>query len=267
MIIEVLDQKYRCGCNRGVSKIEKPGILGKLNAIIEWDFCKFPRINKEDSELTADEKELKDKINGLGGTSDTIKELSGAIKELLDQSGITDLSVLDDKFTKENRTVLGEEPELKPGDCFLFKGQVIAVNDNDSLVLIVSETGALALERVWEEHIEPELKLMFNTYETGEVTHEVSSIDSIPENFEGNYSVPYYLYKIWKDRFVKGRGYLEKNLCIKTTIESEITFLPVTIYLLDWSVRYNLEEIEEDQIELVTHELLSWFYEKYSRLK
>lgn len=259
MIIEILDQKYRCGCNRGMFKLEKPGILGKLNAIIEWDFCKFPRIDKDDSELTQEELELKDKLKGLSGAAD-------AIKELLDQSGITDISILDDKFTKENRSSLGEEPELRPGDCFLFKGQVIAVNDNDSLVLIVSETGALALERIWEEHIEPELKLMFNTYETGEVTHEVSSVDKIPEKFEGNYSVPYYLYKIWKDKFVHGRGYLEKGLCIKATIESDITFLPVTLYLLDWSVRYNPDEVEEDQIELVTHELLSWFYEKYSRL-
>lgn len=254
MVIEVLSQKYLCDCNKGIYKLQKPGILGKLNAIIEWDFCKFPRKERDDSELTSDELALKEKLNNISNIpEDEANEL------------LSDALNLENTFTVEDRSFLGDDPELKPGNCFLFRGQVIAVNDNDSLVLVVSETGALALDRIWAEHIEPELKLMFNTYETGSVTHEPVDINNIPENLE-TYNAPYSLYKIWKDKYVKGRGYLEKGMCIKTVIESDTTFFPVTLYLLDWTVKYNPEEIEEDQIETVVHELLSWFYEKYPRL-
>lgn len=43
MVIEVLKNKYKCGCNRGTADLKKAGILDKLNAIIEWDISRFPK--------------------------------------------------------------------------------------------------------------------------------------------------------------------------------------------------------------------------------
>lgn len=43
MIIEVLAQKYRCGCEKGMADLVIPGILVKLNAVIEWDFADFQK--------------------------------------------------------------------------------------------------------------------------------------------------------------------------------------------------------------------------------
>lgn len=41
MIIEVLKNRYRVGCDRGFDEYVEPGILDKLNDMIEWDYCKF----------------------------------------------------------------------------------------------------------------------------------------------------------------------------------------------------------------------------------
>lgn len=51
MIIEVLAQKYRCGCEKGMADLVIPGILVKLNAVIEWDFCRFPEEIKHEKKI------------------------------------------------------------------------------------------------------------------------------------------------------------------------------------------------------------------------
>lgn len=48
MIIRVLDQKYKIGCNKGISSVQETNILEKLNKIIEWDFVRWPeQVDKE----------------------------------------------------------------------------------------------------------------------------------------------------------------------------------------------------------------------------
>lgn len=219
MIVEILAQKYKCGCNRGMTAIEYPSLLGKLNAIIEWDYCKFPP--------------------KAGGKEDSPEA--------------------------EDREFLGEDPELKPGNCFLYRGQVIAVDSNEKLVLVVSETGHGALQRIWDEDIKPELEMMFYTAEVSDVKWEATN--TIPSEFSETWRVPYYIYKIWKEHFVKGRGFLETGLCIKTVMESENFIYPIELYLMDWSVRYNPSILDEEEVEVAVNDLLSWFYNNYQRIK
>ena len=47
MIITVLPSKYRCGSNRGITAIEYPGLVVKLNQIINWNLSTFPFKTKE----------------------------------------------------------------------------------------------------------------------------------------------------------------------------------------------------------------------------
>ena len=42
MIVEVLEDKYRCGSNVGMIKEDKPGILEDLNKVIEWEHSTLP---------------------------------------------------------------------------------------------------------------------------------------------------------------------------------------------------------------------------------
>lgn len=245
MVIEVLGQKYKCGCEKGLSELKVPGILVRLNSIIEWDFCVFPIESKE----TDEEEEV---VIGQDDDGNDIKE---KVKKVIQV---------------ENRKFLGEDPELKPGNVFLYKGQIIAVDSPDRLILIVSETGYNALNRVYEENIKTEIDLLYNNYYIYSVNYEVVEDGVIPPEFDMTYSVPYNLYNVWKERFVNGRGFLEKGLCLKATMESEDFVFPVDFIMTDWDIRYKssqFSEDEEDIVKLATHELLSWFYETYRRVK
>ena len=167
MIITVLSQIYKCGCNRGITAIEKSSLLPKLNAIIEWDLCEFP---------TKLEKKVEKETDEEGKEIEVEKEVE----------------VGDRNFLGEN------EPELKPGNCFLLNGQVIAVDSVDRLVLIVSETGAGALNRLWKECIEPEIDLVFNSYDTEKVDWKVvEENQNVVENeYDQTCKVTSNIYKI-----------------------------------------------------------------------
>lgn len=236
MIVTVLSQIYKCGCNRGIAKIEKPSLLPKLNSIIEWDLCEFP---------TKLEKKVEKETDEEGKEVEVEKQVE-----------------------VEDRNFLGDEPELKPGNCFLFKGQVIAVDSVDSLVLVVSETGYGALDRLWEENIKTEIDLMFNNYDTDVIWKAVEGEDQekIDKEYNQIYKVPYNLYKIWKDRFVEGRGFLKTGLMIEVKMESENYIFPINLVFEDWTVRYKEIELEEDEVGYAVKECISWFYNKYKRI-
>ena len=231
MIIEVLSQKYRCGYERGMAEFVLPGILIKLNSIIEWDFCRFP-------EEIVQEK------------ADPTDENSQVVERKI-----------------EKRNFLGDDPELKPGNCFLYKGQVIAVDSEDRLILIVSETGYGALDRIYEENLKTEFEMMFNEFNVEDVKWEVEESGIIPDEFDEVYQVPYNYYNIWKERFVAGRGFISPGLCLKVTMESDTFWGPLDFYMLDWSVRYKSSQLEPDEVEYAVKELLSWFYDHYKRIK
>lgn len=209
MIIEVLAQKYRCGCEKGMADLVIPGILVKLNAVIEWDFCRFPEEIKHEK----------------------------------------------------------KDPELKPGNCFLYKGQVIAVDSADRLILVVSETGYGALDRIYEENFKTEFEMIFNDYEIEDVKWEVNDTGEVPTEYDETYKVPYNLYNIWKERFVSGRGFLSPGLCLKVVMTSDSFIMPLEFYMLEWSIRYKSSQLEPDEVEYATKQLLSWFYDNYKRVK
>lgn len=231
MIIEVLAQKYRCGCEKGMADLVIPGILVKLNAVIEWDFCRFPEEIKHEKKDPADENSEEIEVR------------------------------------TELRDFLGEDPELKPGNCFLYKGQVIAVDSADRLILVVSETGYGALDRIYEENFKTEFEMIFNDYEIEDVKWEVNDTGEVPTEYDETYKVPYNLYNIWKERFVSGRGFISPGLCLKVVMNSDSFTMPLEFYMLDWSIRYKSSQLEPDEVEYATKQLLSWFYDNYKRVK
>lgn len=243
MVISVLDQKYKCGCNKGISAIEEPSLLSKLNSIIEWNFCTFPS-KKE----TITEKVIND---------------SG---EEVEESSTVEV---------EDRNFLGEEPELKPGNVFLFDEQIIAVDSNQRLVLIVSPTGYNALDRIYKEIIEVEFEQFFGGGEVNSVDWKVIEDGIIPEKFDITYSVPYHKYKIWKDKFIDGRSFVKNGLAISVTIDTNNYMFPIDLVMTDWNIRFSSEDLGGDEenpevkfiMEVISNDLLSWFYNNYTRVK
>ena len=236
MVIEVLRQKYKVGCRRCINKIEKKYLLAELNMIIEWKYCSFPK-KLDESKIEKDE-------------DGNVIQPEGGFPE--------DLYI-------EDREFLGHEPELKPGDCFLFEGQVIAVDEDDRLVLITSETGGLALQRVWEDIIEPEIDMIFNDFPINDVEWEEWTKDQIPANYEV-VTPSYKYYKIWKDHFVSGRFEDNDDLCIKCEIDTDDLIMPTTVYMHKWNVRYDPNDfMDENQAKDIMTQVISWFYQYENR--
>lgn len=278
MIINVLDQMYKVGCGRGINGLEKPDLLNKLNAIIDWTKSEFPP-----KQVGEEEKQVTDMEGNI--ITETVPIL------------------------KENRDFLGDDPELKPGNCFEYRGQIIAIDDPNTLVLIVSETGPFALERLWDEVISPEIELMYNDYPINSVNIEDVPENSIPENFEEG-RIDWKYWRIWKDIFTKdveidlgdildspdipeetkkiiriardngtnmiavpkenGGGVIDlsapnvkktKELDYpspkKCTLDSDDFFLPVTVYMKENYFMYDPEEIEPDMVKDVVLQVIA----------
>lgn len=221
MVIEISNAKYTKGYGQRLDSVSMPGLMAKLNALIEWDHCQFPPKVKE-------------------GT--------------------------DDEW-EENRDFLGSEPELRVGLAFKYGNQLLALEDENTLVLVMSETGIGGLQRVWKEKIIPELNIVFNSNSPEDLEVEKAEVNDIPESWEIK-KIPYEVMKLLRDRMLPGReAEFGKPVCVKITMKSSIIFFPVHMYLQDWGFRYDPNELEEDEIELIQEELVSGLYEKYSRLK
>lgn len=207
MLITVLAQKYKTGCERGITAEERFLLLKELNAVIEWDKCEFPK----------------------------------------------------DADGNEDRKFLGDVPELKPGNCFLYEGNVIAVDREDRLILIVSETGPLALRRICDEIIREEYNLI-NCVDVDGIDYKEEDPALVPHDYK-EFPVPYYLMKIFKEKVAYGRFRPDK--CLECNVDF---YIPLHVYIKDWSMYFNMDEIDEDMVEVAVREIISWFYKKYDRI-
>ena len=224
MIITILQDKYRCGSHLGYSAIDEKGLIGKLNSVIDWKFCTFPKKLKEGGDRKKDDDWI------------------------------------------EDREFLGAEPKLVPGNMFIYDGQVIAVDQDDRLVLCVTETGAWAIMRFKDTILKNELLLRDkDDFQTSDVT--CSEIEK-PEDgkFEAEYIVPYYLMKIWREHVLPGR-FKEENLNLKIQFTSEDHIFPVELIIQDWKIKYNNEFVPEDMMERTALEALTWTYNNFEKIK
>jgi hypothetical protein len=251
MVVEILSQKYKCGCNRGINKFDQSNILRDLNLIMEWDLCIFPKKLRDDWDPEA-------------------KDAEGNPLKPTEKDYVEDRDFLG-KFNEEG-------PELKPGDCFFYDGQVIAVDSPSRLVLIVSETGPHSLERIYREHIEPEIELMFDVEADDlEVVWEDLADDPDEQDslgFDKELRLPSYVYGVWRERFLSGREDEFKkssstgNINISCTVSTIDLPIATHIVLQNYSVLYKSSEFDEEDyetlVELVKN-LLSWFCNNFTR--
>lgn len=169
----------------------------------------------------------------------------------------------------ENRKYLGDEPKLKPGDCFVWDSQEFAIDSEKRLVLLNTETGWMAIKRFWEEVVESELELW---KDWGSSQVDVDVVPEIPKSeetgellFPAKYTPPFALMKTWKEKFIRGR--YDKDDILVLTIVSENYLLPPVIYVKNWDVYYDGEWINEDMIDMVVKDAFSCLYRNSERLK
>ncbi len=160
----------------------------------------------------------------------------------------------------EDREFLGPDPELTPGNMFIVKGgQVLAVENKDKIILVMSETGPLALKNLYDNEISLEFDLKYNYWE-GTAKWENSDPKDIPATYE-SYTVPYNLMITWKENFLASHQELQqKGGCLKVIYESDNYIFPLTLYIQDWTISYDPEILDPEQAPDATKEVIAWFY-------
>lgn len=152
--------------------------------------------------------------------------------------------------------------EIEEGDVFELGGTVFAV-DKDRLVQVVSETGPLAFQRIYNEIIEPELELSY--FEDSDHTYSWEEVDSLPQDLQ-QFSPEYKYMKVWEDNFVTDRN-LRPRYTIKVTMTDNLLGLSQILYITkDYKISYSEDDFTEEAIEYYYKRVLSWFYFKVGRV-
>lgn len=167
----------------------------------------------------------------------------------------------------ENREFLGQIPELKIGTTFKFGNQLIAIESEDTIVLVLSETGIKGLQRVWQEKIKPELDIVYDSDAPEKAEFEKAQVEDIPENWK-EVQIPYGTMRLLKDRIIGGREdmFQEKGTCVKVDFQSSVICYPATLYLLDWSFKYDPADYDEDMMKQISEELVKAVYTRFPRV-
>lgn len=142
---------------------------------------------------------------------------------------------------------LGNPPQLKPGDTFLWDGNVFAINDENSIVLIVSETGPLSVKR-FVNYLDCDYKYKLSTEGTNidDLDMEVIPWEEPGEDLE-EFRVKYTNYICMKNRLNVPE--VLKKIRIKINNLSLPVILPTVIYIEGQKILYNPEEIDPNILE------------------
>ena len=170
-----------------------------------------------------------------------------------------------------NRKYLGDNPVLKPGDCFYWDSQEFAIDSPTRLILLNSETGFMAAERFITEVVDNEMKLNQDRDTKSVIVEEIKSEDVINKRdgtFEINgdiltktYTPNFSLMKLWKNKYWKNR-HLSSALKIK--VESEKYLVSPVIYVKNWTVLYDPTWIfDEEMIECVTMDAFGYLFQNF----
>jgi len=196
MIVTVLNQRYRCGCGKGIHKVGHPGLLDYFNNIVEWDKCIWPE--KED------------------GTMDT--------------------------------TILGDPKKLEPGNCIVWSGNVLVFDDPDNVVLIVSETGPLSVERF--------KKAILDEFEFCSSLIPEIKIESVnekkPEKELGQIKIGYTKWQIIKDKVID-----KTPITIKVEYQDLLVF-PIILWVDGKVIEYDKDILDEETLEELINPIYFW---------
>lgn len=214
MIINRLSQKYKCGCERGVSEYKRSNILAFLNSVIEWPWS---------SDHNPD------------SPKDTI--IPGDVLEFQSVTG-----------TKT----------------------ICAVDSEDRLVQIVSETGPFALKRFCEEFVIPEYELSTqDTSSLDKISWELVENDSILQDPKLElFNFPDYIkFRIIQDRIIpkdlQCRHFIYRfkfSHDLMFGIESEILVTNKCIYYLEDNI------ISPDSLSDCWEDILGYLYQHVDRV-
>lgn len=173
-----------------------------------------------------------------------------------------------DTRTQEEKDagVPGPEPyprELKEGDIFLLDGTLFAI-DHDRLVQVVSETGPLAFQRIFDSIISTEIEFSYYENLGGDYSWD-DDLLRLPEDENLKDYVPKYEWmKIWHENFWTDRN-LRQEPIIRVTVTDSLLGLKRPLYFTRWLVRYDPNLFDVSELEFQVKQIMCWFYSEIGR--
>ena len=150
----------------------------------------------------------------------------------------------EDENKKENKEFLGNPPQLKPGNCILWDGNVIAIDSPDTVVLVVSETGPLSIER-----FKTAVKNEMSFYDSPNIKCERVKKEK-PGETEA-YRTGYSKWSIIKEKI--------NNEPETLKVEDEETLLfPITVWVEGADIIFDPQEVDKEAIELLSGSIYLW---------
>ena len=136
--------------------------------------------------------------------------------------------------------------------------------DHDRLVQIISETGPLAFQSIFDSIITPEIDFMYlededNTYSWDD------DLTELPENLI-KYTPKYEWMKIWHENFWTDRN-LRQFPIIRVGITDKVFEETRYLYLTKWMAYYSGEDFEESEISYYFRHVMCYFYSEVGRIK
>jgi hypothetical protein len=131
------------------------------------------------------------------------------------------------------------------------------------LIVCVSESGPLAVQRFVEEILSAEVKMAKGDPEFGEGEIMMKEITDFPNDLPDDipfYFIPFYTEKCWRDK----TGW-PKNF--QVTFSTPISFLPVRLFVVGNKVCGYPEEVEAEMLEPLTAEFMSRSWNQSKPLK
>ena len=222
MNIEIGGRGYYKGVNNHLVAFVSENILEKLNEV-----AYVPDL----SDMVEKEKGILDSL-ALSPQVDTVDEFEEKKKK-----GAVILH-----YNK-----LEENKKLEPGDVFSYHGQLVYIQNKNTLAIIQSETGVRGLDRVIEA-IRLEEMIRKDTSVDLATAANVGA-DVVPSNYKSSHCLKASELSVSEDFMTSALNIKETITMLQFRIESQEALLyPVTIYLdpASCSILYNPEDALEE---------------------
>lgn len=162
----------------------------------------------------------------------------------------------------------GADIGLKVGDVFQIQNCLLGVQSESELVLMFTDSGPKALDRLWEDSIQPEIDLLSESpydSENVKVTWSQMTSDLIPAGFKKQV-LPFGLYRVFKEKMLQGRHFPE-NWAILIKYTNPDFFIDIPLWFKNDGVYYSdTNEIVSDIIEDISVNALKHVWETLERL-
>ena len=175
-----------------------------------------------------------------------------------------------------NANIESPKDELVPGDVLEIKStsgtkNILAVDGENKLILIISETGPYALERICKEVVIPEYELFSQDLDSiSSFEWNIKSFDEFDITNVSFKRIPmpdFDKFRIIQDRLIKKELKLS-GFIIEVKFAHDLMFgLESTIYITQKEVFYKESMVTDpDAIPLCWDDILGYLYQNYDRV-